>query len=223
MRFVMISFAVMGLAFYELSGGSDFQPRGERPTKSILAELPATSTPSRKATAPTPPTRATDLVAKRVIARRNASGPAPAQTSAAAVAQEAAEQTRQARTGLMQGLTLAVATKPAGPARDMRDTTVLSLADYVRPAAAPSASSPVRTSAPAETAVAEPEPDLREVAATRVNMRNGPGTTYSVIGRLQLGQEIEVLSDSGNGWLRVRAMPGQQVGWVAASLTGDID
>ena len=56
------------------------------------------------------------------------------------------------------------------------------------------------------------------MAGTRVNMRDGPGTIYPVILRLRIGQQVEVLETSGTGWLRLRTVQGQQVGWVAASL-----
>ena len=72
--------------------------------------------------------------------------------------------------------------------------------------------------APARPATAT---DLREVAGTRVNMRDGPGTIYPVIARLHLGQEVEVLDDSGTGWLRLRTTEGRVTGWASKSLIGD--
>lgn len=65
---------------------------------------------------------------------------------------------------------------------------------------------------------AEPQKDIREISGTRVNMRDGPGTIYPVIGKAAIGQKVEVLSESGTGWLRLRVLPGQQVGWISASL-----
>ena len=38
MRFVIISFLFMGFAFYELSGGADFEPRGRRPAPATEPE-----------------------------------------------------------------------------------------------------------------------------------------------------------------------------------------
>ena len=66
----------------------------------------------------------------------------------------------------------------------------------------------------------ELKPDLRKVTGTRVNMRDGPGTIYPVIARLVLGDEVEVLSTSGTGWLRLRTLPERRIGWVASSLIG---
>lgn len=62
--------------------------------------------------------------------------------------------------------------------------------------------------------------DIRQVIGTHVNMRQGPGTTYPVIARMNLGDEVEVLSDPGNGWLRLRDLRDRRMGWIAASLIG---
>lgn len=37
------------------------------------------------------------------------------------------------------------------------------------------------------------------VSATRVNFRSGPSTSYSIIGKLSIGDKVEVISTS-NGW-----------------------
>ena len=54
MRFVILSFAVLGFAFYDLSGGADFEPRGVRPPKPerITQKQPAqpNTTPASVAT-----------------------------------------------------------------------------------------------------------------------------------------------------------------------------
>ena len=52
----------------------------------------------------------------------------------------------------------------------------------------------------------EPEKDIREISGTRVNMRDGPGTIYPIIGKATIGQKVEVLSESGTGWLRLRVI-----------------
>ncbi|MFC3118967.1 SH3 domain-containing protein [Jhaorihella thermophila] len=62
------------------------------------------------------------------------------------------------------------------------------------------------------------EPDIREIIGTRVNMRDGPGTIYPATARLMLGQKVEVLEDSGTGWLRLKTVQSGLRGWVAASL-----
>ncbi|MBO9445347.1 SH3 domain-containing protein [Ruegeria sp. R14_0] len=72
-------------------------------------------------------------------------------------------------------------------------------------------------------ATPEPARDIREITGTRVNMRDGPGTIYPIIGKATIGQQVEVLSESGTGWLRLRVLPEQQVGWISASLVRKIE
>ena len=59
---------------------------------------------------------------------------------------------------------------------------------------------------------------MREIVATRVNMRAGPGTSSDILMRLAKGDSVEVLEDNGSGWLRLRALPADRVGWIAARL-----
>lgn len=56
------------------------------------------------------------------------------------------------------------------------------------------------------------------VVAASVNVRGGPSTGHSVIGRLTRNEEVEVLEASGSGWLRVRIQGDGVEGWVAARL-----
>ncbi len=59
--------------------------------------------------------------------------------------------------------------------------------------------------------------DLRQVAGTRVNMRTGPGTSYSVIVALPQGTETEVL-EVVEGWARIRVTDTGSLGWMAERL-----
>lgn len=63
-----------------------------------------------------------------------------------------------------------------------------------------------------------PNADVRRVTAARVNVRDGPGTDYSVINSLGRGTEVEVLTTYGNGWVQLRPVAGGTVGWIAESL-----
>jgi len=60
--------------------------------------------------------------------------------------------------------------------------------------------------------------DIRVVTGSRVNMRNGPGTSYQVLSQLVRGDEAEVLQDPGNGWLKIRVNDTGRVGWMAERL-----
>jgi SH3-like domain-containing protein len=90
--------------------------------------------------------------------------------------------------------------------------------DTFDPAAAPTARA---APAPTEDASDTPAPDIRTITASRVNMREGPGTQYGVLGRLTLGDEVEVLSDPGTGWVRLRPLAGGPEGWMADFLVSD--
>ena len=60
--------------------------------------------------------------------------------------------------------------------------------------------------------------ELRLVDGNRVNMRNGPGTTYSVLGKLSRGEAVEILQDNGDGWVKLRTVETGRVGWMADFL-----
>ena len=66
--------------------------------------------------------------------------------------------------------------------------------------------------------IVAPELDIRYVNASRVNMRQGPGTNYSILSRLLSDDKVTVLEDSGTGWLRLKVDKTGRVGWIAASL-----
>lgn len=213
MRFVLVSFVFLGWAFFELSGGTGFEPRGVR-SPQLATTSQTTPDTSRPATT-AQPVEVSSLVAKSAIAPRKAR---PAETASAVDSQVAARTPAQVRISLSQGMSLFPASEPGtGAALASQDGEVLSLAQI---AAQSSFDRPTAPSVRQPAVRSEPDSDIREVTGTRVNMRDGPGTIYPVISRLNIGQEVEVLSASGTGWLRLRTVQGQQVGWASASLIG---
>ncbi len=214
---IVISFVFMALAFYELSGGADFEPRGVRPPKPERTAAAVPGPPSPRAKPALGDTvQARTLVAKPVLApRKPAPDPAPEQT--AALSQEDEERLNKAgleqiRGSLGPSLSLFPAADGTG------SITLASLEGGAQGFRGAATETEEADEAPAEPAFEAPAPDIREVTGTRVNMRDGPGTIYPVIGRLTIGQEVEVLSESGTGWLRLRSVEGRQLGWIAASL-----
>ncbi|MCL6284598.1 SH3 domain-containing protein [Ruegeria sp. 2012CJ41-6] len=203
MRLVIVSFAFMGFAFYELSGGADFEPRGVRgPKPEPVAQAPSAETPPVRIASSAP-----ELVSEPVIEPQPTTRPVQPTTPEP----EASDAlTRLAQVNVISGSDSLFQT----PAEDT--VTLASLqegllsAETVTDAQAPEQ--------PLATTLAEPQRDIREITGTRVNMRDGPGTIYPVITRLNIGHQVEVLDSSGTGWLRLRVLPERQIGWIAASL-----
>ncbi len=72
--------------------------------------------------------------------------------------------------------------------------------------------------ATALTTEAEPKKDIREVTGSRVNLRRGPGTDYSAVGKLRQGDQVLVLRDSGDGWIKLRVVETGRIGYMADFL-----
>jgi hypothetical protein len=230
-RFVIVSFAFMGWGFYELSGGRDFVAP-ERPqqqvaaattpaivtqptaaeskfqrsakiraaslvTTPVLQPASATSEQEDRATRP-----AADPAHRRAVALdRIASVGNSLQSSDSAFAPGAA--TNLLQMDDIQGGLIAMTNRPSP-----QTANGVGVLDTALTGAVPAP--PV--------ASAESYLDIREIRASRVNMRQGPGTIYPVIGRLLAGDEVLIMEDSGTGWLQLRTRKGNRVGWVAASL-----
>ena len=69
-----------------------------------------------------------------------------------------------------------------------------------------------------ETATATSDKDLRTILKSRVNMRMGPGTNFNVVSKLDIGAEVELLQEPGNGWMKLRVVETGRVGWMADYL-----
>ncbi len=95
------------------------------------------------------------------------------------------------------------ATQPSTPVVDLAKATALT--------------------APAETDLSEqshakPKYDVREVIGNRVNLRRGPGTNYTAVGKLRQGDRVLVLRDDGEGWLKLRVVETGRIGYMADFL-----
>lgn len=64
-------------------------------------------------------------------------------------------------------------------------------------------------------------PAVRYVAATAINVRQGPSTGQPVVGRLTRNEAVSVVEDTGDGWLRIRIEGDGIEGYVAARLLTD--
>ncbi|WP_254429858.1 SH3 domain-containing protein [Ruegeria atlantica] len=199
-RLIVLTFAALGWCFYVMSGGPNFEPRGMRsdqPARVASVSKPATVAPAR----------VEELVTN--VAVRTPSARAQPQPDTEEIVQIVAEPASlQALSGISvfddQSASITLASLEDGVA-GLRQT----------------ADAPLPETSDA-TVIPEPEKDIREISGTRVNMRDGPGTIYPIVGKATIGQKVEVLSESGTGWLRLRVLPAQQVGWISASLVRKI-
>lgn len=205
-RFILMTFAFLGWSFYTLSGGADYQPReGSRQAEALKARATA------------------DL-------RVAASQPAVADTATPG-AQDSATPGAQ---NTVTRNTLDLAGITPGFAANARSANPLlqqaSAPDQVQTASFGGGSPGVILAKPAAIAQAavivpavpesqpEPQKDLRQVTGNSVNMRAGPGTTFGILAKVTRGTEVEVLEDFGNGWLRLRVLETNRVGWISGTL-----
>ncbi len=197
-RVIVITFAMLGWCFYVMSGGPDFEPRGTRADQPVrVASVPEPEP------LPAPTSRAEDLVTNvsaRIVPARAQPEPQVEEDAAVVLSQVTTDPLSQFSAFDENGVSFTLASLEDGAAGLLQ--VEAEVQDDITPT----------------TQVIEPEKDIREISGTRVNMRDGPGTIYPIIAKAKLGQRVEVLSDSGTGWLRLRLYPDQRVGWISASL-----
>lgn len=240
-KYVFISFVFLGWAFYELSGGADFEPSvPERITRNQQGEVdtskasqidtdgekpspsPAISTPTS-----TPQKISLDI------------------TSTQAVLASAAADTKRPRLPESAALRAGRLTDPPENTdtdterhtpsftlpRDLL-TTRIPFEPEAEDTAVPSLSS-IETATPPTEAEPEPEDvpvvtepqdaDLRQVNVSRANMRQGPGTNYRVLAKLKQGDVVRIKQDPGTGWVELEVRESGEVGWISARLLNTIE
>lgn len=183
--FILLTFGFLGFAFYEMSGGADFEPASARMAK---AE---------------PAAPVTQQVAEAAVVAT----PAPEAPSAASITK--------------------VDDAPAVTRVSLNLTSVTTESEVVTPAPTAqiidSADTP-RIILPSLIATTDDandvyfDTDIRSVSGNRVNVRGGPSTNFGVVGRLNRGEEVRILEDNGNGWVRMQPVDGGESGWMADFL-----
>lgn len=208
-RVMFITFGVLGWAWYELSGGSEFEAGDTGVT--LMAAVPDTPLEASPGPEVTRADRsASDL--SSVAPVREAAAPVrrplPEPAKAVIAAEPVVPADPQKFAALLE---TALPDEPEGNFDDAPVAQVTPVAATARPAVA----EPVV----AEPAVAEPQmADLRVVVGSRVNLRDGPATSYGVVTQLLQGEFVEVLDETGDGWVRLRAVDGDNEGWMSASF-----
>lgn len=199
-RFILLSFGFLGWAFYEMSGGSDFESASDREARLN----------------PAPEVVVTEVAETQAVAAAERTTPEvidtdPPQQDVTRVALNLTTLDDAQEVQETQDNQIANIDPETGVAEN---ADILSSADT--PAIIPSLIVGNDTQPQAELASAPA--DLRQVSGNRVNVRGGPGTDFGIVSRLVRGDEVEILQDNGNGWVRMRPVGGGTEGWMADFL-----
>lgn len=200
-RFILLTFGFMGWAFYEMSGGADFEPASVRmarlnpvvESQAVVVAEAETVTPTVVAETPKP-FADTDPPLDNNVTRVSLN-----LTSLQEVLSETDPTEPTAQSTAQEGT-------------DVPVNVILSSGDT--PAIIPSLISPNDGIVTSLLATG----DVRTVSATRVNVRGGPGTDYGVVTKLTRGDAVEILQDNGDGWVKMRTLDGGPEGWMADFL-----
>ena len=194
-RFILLTFGFLGFAFYEMSGGAQFEPASDR-----VARLNGADAGTQVAEAPAPGMMAATA------------GTLPASEL------ETAQIVTRADTALntLEAVPAVQKTDGFGVPQNVQVT----LASAESPAIIPSLIVPNDSGAPLTEASVPDEPrgEMRTVSGSRVNVRSGPGTNYGVVAKVERGDAVEIFEDNGSGWVRMRSVDGGPVGWMADFL-----
>ena len=191
-KFIVCTFAFLAWGFYEMSGGSDFEPGAVMEARAERAEAEASGAGTAAAEDEQVARADTAGMLTQVVA-----SPAAADTVAPEDVKPAAD-------------------KPV-PTEELTarvNEILLTRRDTETPAARALSSAKVTRTDDMKT---DRTRDLRRVDGNVVNMRTGPGTNYSVVDQLRRGDEVEVLR-SESGWVKLRVSETDQIGWMANYL-----
>lgn len=201
-RFIIITFAFLAFAFYEMSGGADFDPqktlaaRVDGPVEIKTERLEQTAQTARNEDLAQNVTRVNlSLTSVDEVPRANTLRTGRARIDAPAESIDIVSQEEPVI--IIPSL---IVDKP--------------LITRVNFGAAPDADT---DPSPTETG----EFDVRAVTGDSVNVRGGPGTNHAVVSRLTRGDKVDILEDPGQGWVKLRPLGGGNEGWVADFLLND--
>lgn len=249
-KFIFLTFGFMGWAFYEMSGGADFDPEAQRLARAEAAETTDTTNlvtaalanaarqldqrdtvyPARKAVATAPQEKRPE--ATRVALNLTTLSDLPRPGDMAMVQKAVAKAPEQKPTPavIKAGAPAANSTgakviKAAATTDDIPRTAGSTVSSTNTPAIIPSMIdtgatnvAQIDASQTGTTRISTSSADIRVVNGTRVNVRGGPGTNFGVVGKLGMGDTVQVIEDNGAGWVRFRTVNGEESGWMADFL-----
>ncbi|WP_300009941.1 SH3 domain-containing protein [uncultured Roseobacter sp.] len=194
-RFIFLSFGFLGFAFYEMSGGAEFDPIASR-NAAVLARSGADISAQDIQTAQAEPAVQREEEVTRMSLNL---------TSLSTVLEEEEPEPRTSSRHV---------TSPTAPA-SVTNVTFRNPSDSG--VVLPSIIFPGNTAQASSAAVTQTR-DVRYVSGTLVNLRGGPGTGFDVVAQLDQDTEVEVLQDDGTGWVKLRPVAGGPDGWIAEFL-----
>jgi len=189
-KFIIATFLMLGWAFYEFSGGSDFEPGREIVAETTIEEIAPVIETTEEA------------VASASVPIIEDTAPAEEVTVAA----------------VTLDTTPVVDPIAAEPEIQTLASISAALESAAAAEATPEATASTLTFEPTQVTASAASADIRSVAGSRVNMRSGPGTDYGVLATLPRGTEAEVLEVDVTGWARIRIIGSGQIGWMAERL-----
>jgi len=202
-KYIVLSFAFMAFAFYELSGGDDFIPRKAELIAAAKAEQEAKEAERAAQLARTERQPSTLPAVVAEVSLRTVSEPTTPVVTEDGDRPDVAQIKPDANAPLPTTL---ISLQQSGEMFARPLTQLGSTPEQARP---PLNLQPL------------PPTDLREVAGSRVNMRVGPGTTYDVVTSLPQGTAVEVIDSDGDGWVKLRTVEEDQIGWMAEYLLSE--
>ncbi|MFZ5963966.1 SH3 domain-containing protein [Thalassococcus sp. BH17M4-6] len=211
-RFIILSFAFMGWGFYEMSGGADFEPGSYTTAKADPADDAEPAPEAIVARADTSSAPLTTVA----LTRDTADDTAPKlDVTLARADQRVIEPASEPETDAPVDAEKLAALVAEGISEA---ETTADLAVGVEDVSAPEETAVLFSMDDLNRTAPAGRSDLREVSGSRVNLRDGPGTSYGVVTQLERGDDVVVLADTGDGWLKLQVVDSNRIGWMADFL-----
>ena len=194
--FILLTFGFLGFAFYQMSGGADFEPASARLAAAtpevVVSEQVAEVKPAQDA-----------AVTTASIAKISGT---PDVTRVSLNLTNVSDAAEVATTDQPAALTLQPETASTAQIIDSSETPQIILPSLIATTDTADANGNIFAG------------DIRSVSGNRVNVRGGPSTNYGVVSKLTRGTEVRVLEDNGNGWVSMQPIDGGETGWMADFL-----
>ncbi|QPM90820.1 SH3 domain-containing protein [Pseudooceanicola algae] len=219
-QFAILATVALFAAFYQLSGGSDFQPgwpEGTGPGSIGPASLnPAVETLAQ-ADSPSPEVSQPIRAATAAPVATPAAEPAMVQTVGFAAASGNAQ--------VVQAVQHSEGAAPEQPTLQIsaRTQAIIERQSLARRQSVERVQAAAEAAHEAKLASQQDAPqgaDMRQVSGDRVNLRYGPGTRFSILTTLEEGDKVEVIASEGD-WVQLRVPETGRTGWMANSLVTD--